>query len=199
MVTSIQSVNGPVILPQVANAGTPQPQTDTPNAGTSSTEKISISPAAGIQLGQDQTIAAGKLVNQADQTLAKQQDTLKKMNDNLTAIVKQFPPYGAQDPQRLAYLNSFSGLRQQIEELQIPRNPQAESGMPKQINLPSQDQGLSLPKLDSTASDKQIADAAQSVQTAIVQVSGQRADLSQSVHAALGGSSYSSLLQKLAY
>ncbi|PIX01097.1 MAG: hypothetical protein COZ79_08845 [Hydrogenophilales bacterium CG_4_8_14_3_um_filter_62_83] len=205
MVTSLQSVSSSVFQtrvadarsqPQVANAGLAQ--RGAPDAGGSGgVERVSISSAATIQLGQDRAISAGKLINQADRTLAKQQETLSHMNANLQVIVKQFPPYGQQDPQRTAFLMAFSGLRKEIEALQVPRDPQAEQGLPDGVGLPSQGQGLNLPNLDATASDKQVAEAAQSIQTMIVQVAGQRADLARSVQSALGGG-YSSLAQQFA-
>lgn len=209
MVTSIQSVNSPVFQTQVADARS-QPQQVAnaglsqrdradvgPVVGRSSAERVSISSAASIQLGRELAISAGKLINQTDRTLAKQQETLSHMNNSLLAIVKQFPPYGQQDPQRTAFLMAFSGLRKEIEALQVPRDTQAELGLPNGVGLPSQGQGLGLPNLDAGVSDKQVAQAAQSIQAVIIQVAGQRADLAQSVQSALGGG-YSRIAQQFA-
>ncbi|MDR3395064.1 MAG: hypothetical protein P4L70_08720 [Parasulfuritortus sp.] len=196
-ISSIQGVDGLGLAPQAANAGQLQPQPQVPTVGSGVVDKVSISSTAGIQLGRDQSISGGKLINQADQTLAKQQDTLSHMNEKLAAIIKQYPPYGEQDPQRVAYLKEFSGLRKELESLQVPRDPQAESTLPKTVNFPSQGKGLSIPSLDWAASDKQVANAAQHVQASISQVAGQRADLAQSVQSALGGSAYSNLVQTL--
>lgn len=198
MVTSIQTVASPAFQPKVADVGPPQSKVSAPNIGGGSTDKVTISPAVGIQLGQDQSIAAGKLIKQTDQVLASQQEKLGKMNEHLQGVLKQFPPYGVEDPQRVAYLKSFSGLRQEIESLQFPRDTHAESGLPSGTAMPSTNAVTNLPQLDNTkVSDKQVADAAQHVQNAMTQVAGQRSELTQSVQAALGGGSYSNLVRQL--
>ncbi len=197
MVTGIPSVNGPAFQSQVAGASVPQSRPGTANVGGVRAEQVNISSAASIQLGQDQSITAGKLINLMDQTLAKQQETLGRMNDKLQMIVKQIPPLGVHDPERIAYLKEFYSLRAQMESLKVPPDLQVESGITGTINLPGPSQGLNLPNLTSGASDKQVAEAAQSTQTAIMQVAGQRADLAQNVRSALGDS-YTSLARRLA-
>jgi len=145
VVTSVKSVNGSALQPQVANTASPQSKPETASVGTGSAETVSISPADSFQLGRDQSIAAGKLVNQTGQTMGKQQDTLSHMNDKAMAIVKQFPPYGAADPQRLAFLKEFSELRKEIEPLQFPKDSQAEQGLPNGVAKPRPESGSAQP------------------------------------------------------
>ncbi len=202
MVASVDSVSSPVYTSTVANAGSPQvqtPQQDVPASGVgTSAEKVTISPAATIQLGQDQTIQGGKLINQTDQTYAKQQELLNKMSNQLQGILKQFPPYGAEDPQRVAYLREFSGLKKEIEALQVPKDPQAEQGLPKDLSVAGQGGLPVLPTLSGTsASDQQVAAAAVQVQSAYDQVTAHRQALAQSVQTALGGNAYASQVNRL--
>lgn len=202
MVTNIQGLAGSAYQPTVAGVGSPvvHSQANGPNVNSGQAEKVTISLGVGIHLSQDQSIAAGRLINQADQTLSRQQAVLSGMHDQLQGILKQFPPYGAEDPQRIAYLKSFSGLKKEIESLQFPRDSQAEQGLPKGVVLPSQSSvGKGIPDLSgASVSDQQVAQAAGQIQTALAQVTRQREVLAQSVQAALGGSGYSELAQKLA-
>lgn len=45
---------------------------------------------------------------------------LGEMDKDLTIIVKMFPPYPVDNPERISLLNSFGGLRKQIEGLTFP-------------------------------------------------------------------------------
>lgn len=201
MVASVDITNGSMVSSVTVSAGSTQaqaPQQDVPvNRADTAVEKVSISPAATIQLGRDQTILGGKLVNQTDKVYAKQQDLLSKMSSQLQGILKQFPPYGTEDPQRVAYLRGFSSLKQEIESLQVPKDAQAEQGLPKGFSLPGQ--GMpALPALDGArVSDQQVADAAKRVQSTYDQITAQRHALAQSVQAALGGSAYANQVTSL--
>jgi hypothetical protein len=45
---------------------------------------------------------------------------LGEMDKGLTTIVKMYPPYPLDNPERISLLNSFGGLRKQIEDLSFP-------------------------------------------------------------------------------
>lgn len=45
---------------------------------------------------------------------------LGEMEKELTTIVKMYPPYPIDNPERISLLNSFGGLRKQIEDLTFP-------------------------------------------------------------------------------
>lgn len=202
MVASVDGLSSPVYSSVVTGAGSSQvqsPQQDAPPAGVAtSAETVTISAAATIQLGRDQTIQGGKLVQQTDQTYAKQQELLNKMDNQLQGILKQFPPYGAADPQRVAYLKEFSGLKKEIEALQFPKDTSAEQGLPKGVALASGESVPTLPSLNgATVSDQQVAEAAKQVQSAYEQVTAHRQALAQSVQAALGGNGYASQVKNL--
>jgi len=198
MVTGIQSIGTAGIAPDIAT-GRPSQSNETgfPKAVGEQTQTVSISAAASIQVNRDKSIEAGKLVREADQVLAKQETTLREMNANLQAIVKQFPPFRTDDPSRAKYLEAFSGLRQQVESLQVPR-PSREDALPKEIRFPTDHQGLGIPNLDpATASDAQVAEAAQQVDEVIAKIAGQRDGLTRDVFQALGGADYTEMLKQL--
>lgn len=202
MVASVDSLSSPVYSSVVTGAGSSQVQStqqDAPPAGVAtSTETVTISTAATIQLGRDQTIQGGKLVQQTDHAYAKQQELLNKMDNQLQGILKQFPPYGAEDPQRVAYLKEFSGLKKEIEALQFPKDSSAEQGLPKGVALASEGGVPTLPSLNgATVSDQQVSEAAKQVQSAYEQVAAHRQALAQSVQVALGGNGYASLVKNL--
>jgi hypothetical protein len=69
-------------------------------------------------------------VRKADQSLKKADALLAQIKENLTHIVKQYPPYGPDSPERLKYLNAISGLRKQLDALAFPPERAQESGVP---------------------------------------------------------------------
>lgn len=42
------------------------------------------------------------------------------MQEDLSIVVKMFPPYPLDNPERISFLNSFAGLRRQVEALTFP-------------------------------------------------------------------------------
>ncbi len=169
-----------------------------PKVAGEPSQTVNISAAASIQVNRDKSIEAGKLVRAADQVLAQQADTLQSMNDNLQAIVKQYPPFRTDDPARAQYLESFSGLRKQMEALQVPKLDSGQDVLPKEIRFPTEHQGLGIPNLDpASASDAQVAAASRQVEAAIAKVSDQREALASGVSQVLGGTGYTDLLKQL--
>ena len=198
MVTGIQNAIASTALLQLSGTGGPRQQPDNAGSGSHVEDKVTLSQGANAQAGQESSAQAAKLINQTDRVYAKQQDLLKKMDEQLQGIVKQYPPYGNTDPKRLEYLKSFDGLRREIEALQFPKDPQAEQGLPQGVALPTGQASLGLPNLSgASVTDAQVGNAASYVQSALAQVTQQRERLANSVHAALGGSTYSSLVKSL--
>lgn len=199
MMTGIQSIGTAGVAPETA-VGRPAQSNE---AGLSKVaaeqqgQTVSISAAASIQVNRDKSLEAGKLVREADQVLAKREETLREMDADLQAIVKQFPPFRTDDPNRSRYLESFSGLRQQMESLQVPR-PSKDTELPKEIQFPTDYEALGIPSLDPTsASDEEVAAAAEKVQAEIARVVGQRESLADGVIQALGGKDYTDMVEQL--
>ncbi len=106
---------------------------------------------------------------------------LSGMKKNLVELVKMYPPYPMDSPQRVALLNQIQGLRQQVDALvfQVPsRLPFPESAQdpvaaPESTLLKPSDLGL--PTLDpGNASDAQIGQALVQVEQAQTTVSQAR-------------------------
>jgi hypothetical protein len=114
-------------------------------------------------------------LNAADQLIAQ-------IKDNLTNIVKQYPPFSQDSPQRITYLNSITGLRKQLEALTFPPQREtneipAQSGQfmewqnfsPPMPVTPKQGE-LAIPELAPFASDEEVARAMEQVARAHEQV-----------------------------
>jgi hypothetical protein len=94
-------------------------------------------------------------------------DVLAKIESNLLAIVKQYPPYGLESTERLQYLNAITGLRKQLDALAFPteKNDSTASDLPRPQFPKSGD--LSIPELDpKKATDENVASALDAVQNA---------------------------------
>jgi len=59
-------------------------------------------------------------IEKADQALADINEELKKAKEDLTRIVKMYPPYPQGSKERAKLLSSYLGLRKQIEKLTVP-------------------------------------------------------------------------------
>jgi len=92
------------------------------------------------------TAAAIRETDRAADVLGQKIDALK---EPLQAIVKNFPPFSAQDKERVELLRSYTALRKEIDQLTIPAPPSVVEAR-KQVVLPD--------PLVMTADDSQIAD-----------------------------------------
>lgn len=160
-----------------------------PNLAASSA--TAVNPARGTELTipVSETLAsletqnrAAQLVRQSNTTLDEVGNLLGKMGGNLGLIVKQYPPYAPEDKERMALLNSLSGLRKQIDALTYPPPEQGSisqpadsvvtggggeiqfqlAGMTHTIHprLPlTESGGLDIPVLGDTASDAEVEQA----------------------------------------
>jgi hypothetical protein len=57
---------------------------------------------------------------QAQSGLKRADELLAAIKEQLVHIVKQYPPFAQDDPQRIAYLNAVTGLRKQLDALAFP-------------------------------------------------------------------------------
>ncbi len=70
-------------------------------------------------LGEQRAEAAVQL-RQFQTSLQRADELLAAIKEQLGHIVKQYPPFNHDDPQRIAYLNAISGLRKQLDALTFP-------------------------------------------------------------------------------
>lgn len=63
---------------------------------------------------------AASVVREVGNTVEKADQLLTKMEDELGKVVKMYPPYPIDNPERVSLLNSFGGLRRQIDALTFP-------------------------------------------------------------------------------
>lgn len=64
--------------------------------------------------------SAASVVREVSSTADKAGQLLDKMESDLGAVVKMYPPYPVDSPERVQLLNNFGGLRKQIEALTFP-------------------------------------------------------------------------------
>jgi hypothetical protein len=69
---------------------------------------------------QDVLNQAASVVREVGNTADKADQLLTKMEESLGQVVKMYPPYPVDNPERVTLLNSFGGLRRQIDALTFP-------------------------------------------------------------------------------
>lgn len=75
---------------------------------------------AQLRVRQDALNQAASVVREVSDTVEESDKLLGKVEKNLGEIVKMYPPYPIDSPQRVSLLNDISGLRKQIEALTFP-------------------------------------------------------------------------------
>ncbi len=75
---------------------------------------------AQLRVRQDALNQAASVVREVSDTVEQSDKLLGKVEENLGEIVKMYPPYPIDSPQRISLLNDISGLRKQIEALTFP-------------------------------------------------------------------------------
>jgi hypothetical protein len=97
---------------------------------------------AQLQAKQDELTTASNTLRELDGALKDAGKLLDEMEQDLTKVVKMYPPYPKDNPERVSLLNNISGLRRQIDELTFPPpdevqalagvfgKPEAKPGMP---------------------------------------------------------------------
>jgi len=122
---------------------------------------------------QNSTAAAIRETDRAALVLGQKIDSLK---EPLQAIVKNFPPFSAQDKERVELLRSYTALRKEIDQLTVPAPPSVVEAR-KQLALPD--------PLAMTADDSQIADHVDELDAASRALSILRSDLAADTGAIL--------------
>lgn len=140
---------------------TPPDHTESPVRNTADGGQITLraTPAyAHLQAikdsGQHAALADRQRLTQLDEA----QRLLREMQKNLTAIVKNYPPFPIESADRQRYLEMVAGLRQQMEALIFP--PPDKWGPPP---LPGARSDWLPPALDLQASDASVGQALETV------------------------------------
>ena len=75
---------------------------------------------AQLRVRQDVLHKSASLIREIDQVAGKAGELLDKVGNKLGEIVKMYPPYPIDSPQRVSLLNDIGGLRKQIDALTFP-------------------------------------------------------------------------------
>jgi hypothetical protein len=187
LTATIQNVpTGPEIKLSGTNA-TPTPAPITPAAG-SANDTVTIDGAGAvktsykaIQDAKNQGNAAAETVQRRGAALDAVQKNLEVMKQNLSEIVKNFPPFLAGSPERVKLLKSFNGLKHEIDQLTIPPPP-SDAVIPQKIN--SSNLGLQdMPIMPPGDTDEGIYQALNSLDSAAKVVKQQQDYLPREVSA----------------
>ncbi|HNQ05282.1 MAG TPA: hypothetical protein PKH69_11805 [Thiobacillaceae bacterium] len=74
-------------------------------------------------------LSTAQAVRQADDSLRKVDAILAEIHSKLLHIVKQYPPFGLDNPERIRYLQALAGLRKQLDAMEFPPRRQ-DAGLP---------------------------------------------------------------------
>lgn len=96
----------------------------TTEAGVRDKQTSSATQVAGayaqLRARQDVLNKAADVVRNVGATVEKADQLLNGMEEALGGVVKMYPPYPVDNPERVTLLNSFGGLRRQIDALTFP-------------------------------------------------------------------------------
>lgn len=73
-----------------------------------------------LRVSQDALNQAASVVREVGHVAGQADRLLGRMQEDLSTVVKMFPPYPLDNPERISFLNSFAGLRKQVEALTFP-------------------------------------------------------------------------------
>lgn len=151
---------------------------------------------AQLQTSNDARGEAAQQLRQAQSGLQQADELLTEIKNRLVQIVKQYPPFAQDSPQRIAYLNAITGLRKQLDALEFP--PEREDNnitppgvdwqqlLPPQATLPARGD-LAIPDLDPRmASDQEVSSALDAAMKALGTVNEIKGQMWQDVVHYLG-------------
>lgn len=98
------------LLPQSVVARDKQDEPSTQVAGS----------FAQLRVQQDASNKAASVVREVGNAVEQTSQLLEKIESKLGEIVKMYPPYPIDNPQRIELLNNIGGLRKQIDALTFP-------------------------------------------------------------------------------
>ena len=162
------------------------------NRDTVTATAARTSPEYGqLQIINDHQNRAAVQIKQDGQQLAQAGRLLGQMKHELYQITKIYPPYPLDEPERVKFLRSFMGLRQQIDNLTIPppnkwegqnlgvAADQAAQDIPRQADqAPVRQPGsFALPVLSDHADDAEVQAAMDKINTAQFDIAARQARL----------------------
>jgi len=107
-----------------AEASRPGQPGEVPSVSGSDNQLSSTTQVTGayaqIRNRQDELNQAASVVREVGNTVKEADQLLSKMEEDLVKVIKMYPPYPVDNPERISLLNSFGGLRRQIDALTFP-------------------------------------------------------------------------------
>ena len=105
-----------------------------------------------------------KGVRETNEGLNNSAETVDQMQTTLQKIVKNYPPFNADSPERQKILMSYISIRKEMEKLMVPQPPapvyEKVQGMwDSVLDTNGQIKNNQLPSLDQSSSDSQVKDA----------------------------------------
>ena len=105
-----------------------------------------------------------KGVRETNEGLNNSAETVDQMQTTLQKIVKNYPPFNADSPERQKILMSYISIRKEMEKLMVPKPPapvyEKVQGMwDSVLDTNGQIKNNQLPSLDQSSSDSQVKDA----------------------------------------
>lgn len=132
---------------------------------------------AQLRVRQDVMHKSASMIREIDHVASKAEELLDKIDNKLGEIVKMYPPYPIDSPQRVSLLNDIGGLRKQVDALTFPPSDAVDAlqkllnpekvGSGEGVELASGSKSIEevktqlwdIPLLDSTkATDEEVAD-----------------------------------------
>ncbi len=116
--TGTTAAQRPVGTVRPDDAGLSRPGVSSDNQTLASTQVVGT--YAQLRVSQEALNQAASVVRKVGDTVEQSGKLLGKIESNLGEIVKMYPPYPIDSPQRISLLNEISGLRKEIESLTLP-------------------------------------------------------------------------------
>lgn len=180
-------------LQQLQTQGYQQPPSDVQNSQPA--DKVNISSTVTVK--NLDTVRAIEQMNarmnqlakgarETNEEINKAVEQVNAMQSNLTAIVKNFPPFPMESKERQELLMSYSSIRQELMRMTVPQPPpplyeQVKHEWDKTVGQNGQMLASAVPALDTGSSDAQVKQTAAQLET----FSTSLADLSSGVTKAL--------------
>jgi len=137
---------------------------------------------SGLERNKAEYADAADRIREKDRVLEKLGQKVGALKAPLQAIVKQYPPFGPEDKERIKFLKQFNGLRKQIDAVTFPR-PQDGAAQEAPAPLP--------PLLPTSVSDSQINDHLKDLDVTGAALDRQRAALASDAAAYVGSTAFS--------
>jgi len=193
------SVQRPIGLTYMEDVGSQSSEVTQDKSTSSSTQVAGV--YARLHAHKDEINSAASVVRKVSDTVEKVNKILDNMESNLGEIVKMYPPYPVDSPQRITLLNKIDGLRKQIDNLTFPP-PESMNAMDHLLgvgasaaaaegDLPAatadkltaaKERMWDIPTLDPVkASDEDVAKVLEKTKAAIVSLEGLKSSIWQDV------------------